>query len=67
VPLSLVTLTALGQMEAQSKLPAGNSTVASLRRWLANDLSAEWEKFRHLNAQRQLGLGFEFGDELKLR
>jgi hypothetical protein len=53
-------------MEAQNKLPAETSTVASLRRWLADDLSAEWEKFRQLRAQRQSGLGFDFPDELKL-
>ena len=66
VPLSLVTLAALGQLEAQGLLPAGNATSATLRQWLANDLSAEWEKFRKLQAPRQPGLGLAFGDELKL-
>jgi hypothetical protein len=66
VPLSLVTLAALTQMEAQNKLSAGNLTIASLRQSLAKDLSAEWEKFRQHQAHRQSGLGFEFGDELKL-
>ena len=67
VPLSLVTLAALAQMEGQGKLPPGLSAIASLRQWLAKDMSAEWEKFRQLNQQRQVGLELGFADELRLR
>ncbi len=66
VPLSLVTLPALSQMEAQGKLPMENPAVRLLRQWLTNDLSTEWEKFRKLTAQRQAGLRLDLPGELSL-
>ena len=66
VPLSLVTLAALAQLEAQSELPAENPAVASLRQSLAKDMGADWEKFRQANQHQQAGLGLGFDNELKL-
>ena len=66
VLLSLVMLPALAQLKAQGEWPAGHAVVASLRQWLAKDLSAEWEKFRQLRQQRQAGLDLGFEGELKL-
>jgi hypothetical protein len=59
LPLALVTLEALTRPEALGKLPAGSETVRALRQWLADDLGAEWEKFRHAKAQKQAGLRLE--------
>lgn len=66
VPLSLVTLAALAQLETQDELPTGNPVVASLRQSLAKDMGADWEKFRQANQHRQAGLGLGFDNELKL-
>ena len=66
VPLSLVTLAALSQLEAQSELPPEAPAVASLRQSLAKDLTTEWDKFRQANQHRQTGLGLGFDNELRL-
>ncbi len=66
LPLALVSLESLSRLEILGKLPADSEMVRSFRQSLADDLSAEWEKFRQLKAQRQSGLGFDFPDELKL-
>jgi hypothetical protein len=67
LPLALVTSETLTRLEMLGKLPAGSEVILAVRQSLADDLSAEWEAFRQLKAQRQSGLGFEFGDELKLK
>ena len=67
LPLALVSLESLARLEALDKLPADSEVIRALRQSLADDLDAEWEKFRRLKAHRQAGLGFEFGDELELR
>jgi hypothetical protein len=64
LPLALVTLEALARLEALGKLPAGSETVRALRQWLADDLGAEWEKFRHAKAQKQAGLRLDVPGEL---
>ncbi len=66
LPLALVSLESLARLETLGKLPADSETVRSLRRSLADDLSAEWDAFRLLKARRQSGLGLDFPDELKL-
>jgi len=66
VPLPMITLESLSQLEAQGKLPAQSQILLALRRCLANDLSAEWEKFRRSKGQRQRALRLELPDELKL-
>ena len=66
LPLALVSPESLARLETLGKLPTDSEVVRSLRQSLADDLSAEWEKFRQLKAQRQSGLGLGFNDELKL-
>ena len=66
LPLALVSLESLARLETLGKLPLDCDVVRSLRQSLADDLSAEWDTFRRLKAQRQSGLGFDFPDELKL-
>ena len=66
LPLALVSLESLARLEALGKLPADSEIVRALRQSLADDLSAEWETFRRLQAERQSGLGLAFSDELKL-
>ena len=66
LPLALVTAETLTRLEALGKLPAGSAVIRSLRQSLVDDLNAEWEAFRQLKGRRQSGLGFDFGDELKL-
>ena len=66
LPLALVSAENLTRLEMLGKLPADNGVIRALRQSLADDLNAEWEAFRQLKAQRQSGLGFDFGDELKL-
>ena len=67
VPLPLLSLAALSQLEAQGKLSAGDAVASGLREALTADLSATWETFRRQNAQRQTGLNFDMPDELGLR
>jgi hypothetical protein len=66
LPLALVWAETLARLETLGKLPVDSDVIRALRQSLADDLSAEWEAFRQLKAQRQSGLGFEFGDELRL-
>ncbi len=66
VPVTLLSLGALSQLEAQGKMPAGDSVLGRLRESLAADLSASWEAFRRQNASRQAGLNFDRPDELDL-
>ena len=64
LPLPLVTLEALARLEALGKLPAGSEAVRAWRQWLADDLGAEWEKFRRARAKKQAGLGLDMPGEL---
>lgn len=43
VPLSLLALPALAQLESQGKLPSGDPVVRALRQAFTADLSAAWE------------------------
>ena len=66
LPLPLVTLEALARLEALGKLPAGSEPVRIWRQWLADDLSAEWARFRRTQAKRQAGLRLDLPGELSL-
>jgi hypothetical protein len=66
VPLPLLSLAALTQLETQGKLPPGDPVVRTLREAFTADLSATWDVFRRQNAQRQSDLGFTLPDELRL-
>lgn len=67
VPLPLLSLDTLTQLEAQGKLPPGDAVVRALREAFTADLSATWETFRRQSAQRQAGLNLDMPDELGLR
>lgn len=66
IPLPLVSLAALAQLEAQDKIRADATVIVRLREALAADLSATWEAFRRQRAQRQTGFGFGTPGELTL-
>jgi hypothetical protein len=66
LPLPLVTLEALARLQALGKLPAAGEPVRVWRQWLADDLSAEWARFRRTQAQRQAGLRLDLPGELAL-
>ena len=66
IPLALVSLENLSRLEALGKLPAASEVARALRQWFADDLNAEWEKFRQLKAQRHAGLRLDIPGELKL-
>lgn len=67
IPLPLLSLAALTQLEAQGKLAPGDPVGRGLREAFTADLSATWEAFRRQTAQRQSDLGFAMPDELRLR
>jgi hypothetical protein len=66
VPLGLVSLAALAQLEAQGKVRAKDPAVVRLREAFAADLSAFWVKYSRHKAQRQAGLGLSACGELPL-
>lgn len=66
LPLALVSLESLTRLEVLGKLPAHSEVVRALRQTLADDLTAEWEKFRKLKGQRQAGLRLNLPGELSL-
>ena len=66
LPLALVSAENLARLEALGKLPEASEVIRALRQSWAEDSSAEWAAFRQLKGQRQAGLGFAFGDELRL-
>jgi hypothetical protein len=67
IPLPLLSIRTMKQLEAQGKLPPDETVVRSLRESLSADLSAMWEEFRRHKAQRQTALGFDFPGELGLK
>jgi hypothetical protein len=66
VPLSILCPSALATLEATEQLPANTPAVAALRRWYAEDASAEWERLRREREARQQGFSFDVPGELKL-
>ncbi len=66
VPLSILSPSALTTLETTGQLASGTAAVAALRRWYAEDASAEWERLRRERGTRQQGLGFDAPGELKL-
>lgn len=66
VPLSILSPSALTTLETTRQLPEGTTAVTALRRWYAEDASAEWERLRRERQQRQQGFGFDVPGELKL-
>lgn len=66
VPLTILSPSALTTLETTGQLAAGTTAVAALRRWYAEDASAEWERLRRERETRQQGFGFDVPGELKL-
>lgn len=66
VPLGLVTISCLAQLEAQGKVRAKDPAVVGLREAFAADLSAFWVKYSRQKAQRQPDLGLSASGELPL-
>ena len=66
VPLGLVSLSALAQLEAQGKVPPTNPVVARVREAFAADLSAFWVNYSRHKAQRQADLGLSACGDLPL-
>ena len=66
VPLSILSPLALTTLETTGQLPAGTDAAAALRRWYADDASAEWQRLSRQRDIRQQGLGLDLPGELKL-
>lgn len=66
VPLSILSPSVLTTLETTGQLPEGTPAVAALRRWYAEDASAEWDRLRREREQRQQGFAFDVPGELKL-
>lgn len=66
IPLAMLCPSTLTTLEATGQLPASTETVAALRRWHAQDASAEWDRLRRERETRQEGLAFNVPGELKL-
>ena len=67
VPISALSLAAVGRLEASQKVPLGTAAAAALRDWFRQDMEAAWEKLLRENGRTQdsLPLGAA-GDELPL-
>ena len=66
VPLSILSPSALTALETTGQLAASTAAATALRRWYAEDASAEWERLRRERETRQQGFGFDVPGELKL-
>jgi len=66
IPLAILSPSTLTALEATGQLPASTEAVAALRRWYAEDASAEWDRLRRERETRQGGFAFDLPGELKL-
>jgi hypothetical protein len=64
VPVAVLSLAIINQLETSQKLPAHSPAAAILREWLRHDFDGIWEKLQRDNAQKQetLPLGSDAGD-----
>jgi hypothetical protein len=67
VPLTVLSLATVGQLETAQKLPIKSAAAATLRDWFRQDLESAWEKLQRENAHKQglLSMGPD-ADELPL-
>jgi len=56
VPVTILTLSTVAQLEASGKLPSRTEAAEGIRQWLRQDLDAAWEKLRRERAHRQASL-----------
>jgi hypothetical protein len=66
VPLTILSSTALTVLETTGQLPSGTAAAETLRRWFADNASAEWARLRRERDSRQQGFAFDVSGELKL-
>ena len=67
MPITVLSLATLGQLEAAGKVPPKSSAASALRAWFRQDLESAWEKLQreHARQQEMLPLGGS-GDDLPL-
>jgi alpha-beta hydrolase superfamily lysophospholipase len=56
VPVTILTLSTVAQLEVSGKLPSRTEAAEGIRQWLRQDLDAAWEKLRRERAHRQASL-----------
>ncbi len=59
VPVTVLSLAAISQLETANKLPLKSAAAATLRDWFRQDFESAWEKLQKENARKQgvLSLG----------
>ena len=53
IPVTILSLASLSQLETAQKLPPKSTAVATLREWLRQDYAGVWEKLQKDNAHKQ--------------
>lgn len=67
IPVTILNLAILGQLEAANKIPLTSAAAASLRAWFKQDLESSWEKLQREHGRKQEMLALESGgDDLPL-
>lgn len=67
VPISALSLAAVGRLEAAQKMPLGTAAAAALHDWFRQDMEVAWEKLLRENGKTQASLPLgASGDELPL-
>jgi hypothetical protein len=64
VPVTVLSLATVGQLETAQKMPLKSTAAATLREWFRQDLEGAWEKLQKDNARKQgvLSLGPDGGE-----
>jgi hypothetical protein len=64
VPVTVLSLATVGQLETAQKIPLRSAAAGTLRDWFRQDLESAWEKLQKQNARQQgvLTLGPDGGE-----
>ena len=64
VPVTVLSLAAIGQLETAQKLPPNSAAASTLREWFRQDFESGWEQLQRENSRRQeaLPLGPDEGE-----
>jgi hypothetical protein len=64
VPVTVLSLAAIGQLETAQKLPPNSDAASTLREWFRHDFESGWEQLQRENSRRQeaLPLGPDEGE-----
>lgn len=64
VPVTVISLASVGQLETAQKLPLNSAAAATLRDWFSQDLEGAWAKLQKENERQQgvLSLGPDGGE-----